>query len=196
MRAVSSEFSRTVALACHASSIAGGVHDLQVHVGQAHIGTARSGMLDLRYLLTADMSRVRVATRVTPRRADELWTHTCFEAFVKWSAAVAYVEVNLAPSTEWAIYSFQGYREGMTPVETIPPPRIEVRTDTERFELEATIDLSALRPPPRDSASNTRVQLALAAVIEDENGRLSYWALGHPQGKPDFHHPDSFTLEL
>jgi hypothetical protein len=40
------------------------------------------------------------------------------------------------------------------------------------------------------------VQLALAAVIEDGNGRLSYWALGHPQGKPDFHHPDGFTLEL
>jgi hypothetical protein len=36
----------------------------------------------------------------------------------------------------------------------------------------------------------------VAAVIEDENGRLSYWGLRHPSGKPDFHHPDGFILEV
>jgi hypothetical protein len=40
------------------------------------------------------------------------------------------------------------------------------------------------------------VVLALAAVIEDENARLSYWALKHASPKPDFHHPDAFVLEL
>ena len=38
--------------------------------------------------------------------------------------------------------------------------------------------------------------IALAAVIEDENGRLSYWGLRHPPGKPDFHHPNGFALEV
>jgi hypothetical protein len=33
-------------------------------------------------------------------------------------------------------------------------------------------------------------------VIEETNGRLSYWALAHPPGKPDFHHSDCFALEL
>ena len=49
--------------------------------------------------------------------------------------------------------------------------------------------LAALRDAPV-------LQLALAAVIEDHRGRLSYWALEHPVGKPDFHHPDGYTIEL
>jgi len=40
------------------------------------------------------------------------------------------------------------------------------------------------------------MRLALSAVIEEERGRLSYWALRHPPGKPDFHHPDAFALAL
>ena len=35
-----------------------------------------------------------------------------------------------------------------------------------------------------------------AAVIEEDGGPLSYWALQHPPGNPDFHHPDGFALEL
>jgi len=38
--------------------------------------------------------------------------------------------------------------------------------------------------------------LGLSAVIEETSGRKSYWALAHPPGKPDFHHTDSFALEL
>jgi hypothetical protein len=38
--------------------------------------------------------------------------------------------------------------------------------------------------------------LGLAAVLEDRQGRLSYWALAHLADRPDFHHPDSFILEL
>jgi hypothetical protein len=40
------------------------------------------------------------------------------------------------------------------------------------------------------------LRVALSAVIEEEGGMLSYWALKHPPGKPDFHHPDAFALEL
>jgi hypothetical protein len=40
------------------------------------------------------------------------------------------------------------------------------------------------------------LQLALSAVIEDDRGTLSYWALKHPSGKPDFHHPEAFALEV
>ena len=39
-------------------------------------------------------------------------------------------------------------------------------------------------------------RLGLSAVIEALNGEKSYWALAHPPEKPDFHHPDSFTLDL
>jgi len=40
------------------------------------------------------------------------------------------------------------------------------------------------------------LKLALSAVVEDDSGRLAYWALKHAPGKPDFHHPDGFVLEL
>jgi len=33
-------------------------------------------------------------------------------------------------------------------------------------------------------------------VIEETSGRLSYWALAHPSGKPDFHHADCFACEI
>jgi hypothetical protein len=41
-----------------------------------------------------------------------------------------------------------------------------------------------------------RLSVALSAVIEDNRGMLSYWALKHPPGKPDFHHRDGFALEI
>ena len=40
------------------------------------------------------------------------------------------------------------------------------------------------------------LRLGLAAVIEDKARVLSYWALKHPAEKPDFHHADSFVVEL
>ena len=38
--------------------------------------------------------------------------------------------------------------------------------------------------------------VALSAVIEETDGAKSYWALAHPPGPPDFHHPDCFALTL
>ena len=35
-----------------------------------------------------------------------------------------------------------------------------------------------------------------AAVVEETDGRLSYWALTHPAERPDFHHRDGFVLVL
>ena len=37
---------------------------------------------------------------------------------------------------------------------------------------------------------------ARAAVVEEADGRLSYWALRHPPGRPDLHHADAFALRL
>ena len=60
------------------------------------------------------------------------------------------------------------------------------------FELRAELALDCLPDLPRDAPW----QLGLSAVIEEADGRLSYWALAHPPGKPDFHHSDCFALEL
>jgi len=67
-----------------------------------------------------------------------------------------------------------------------------VRRSSDQFELTATVHLDGLTP----LCDAVALRLALAAVIEDHRGGLSYWALEHPPGEPDFHHPDSFTLDL
>ena len=71
----------------------------------------------------------------------------------------------------------------------IGAPRIDMRSNGASFELQVSLDVSGL---PTDSAW----RLGLSAVIEETGGRLSYWALAHPPGKPDFHHSDCFALEL
>jgi hypothetical protein len=33
-------------------------------------------------------------------------------------------------------------------------------------------------------------------VVEEKNGRLTYWALTHPSALPDFHHRLGFVLQV
>jgi hypothetical protein len=53
--------------------------------------------------------------------------------------------------------------------------------------LQAALEFDGLSSP---------LHLGLSAVLEEANGRKSYWALAHPPGKADFHHADCFTLEF
>ena len=144
------------------------------------------------YSLDADMSRVRVPLSGPGGRADALWKHTCFEAFVAAADAPSYYEFNFSPSLDWAIYRFSAYREGISPAEIGQAPRISVRRGDDGLEFQSAVrfgHLADLRKAPY-------LRIALAAVIEDENGRLSYWGLRHPPGKPDFHHPNGFALKV
>jgi hypothetical protein len=70
----------------------------------------------------------------------------------------------------------------------IPPPRIEMRQAARTFELHAALDLGRLTENVADW------RLGLSVVVEQTNGEISYWALAHPAGKPDFHHGDAFAL--
>jgi hypothetical protein len=145
----------------------------------------RSGaVLELRYGVSGEIAALAVPSPVEPRRADELWRHTCLEAFVQSVGGEGYLELNLAPSRAWAAYHFDSYREGMRDAEV--EPRIEVRRTADRLELTAAVTL------PNEGSW----RVGLTAVIEDANGARSYWALRHPPGKPDFHNADCFVLEL
>jgi hypothetical protein len=125
-------------------------------------------------------------------RADGLWKHTCFEAFLAPAHGSGYHEFNFSPSGDWAIYRFSAYRERMVPAKIGRAPQISLHRGDARVELEATVRLEALA----DLRDAPRLKVALAAVIEDQEGRLSYWALRHAPGKPDFHHPSAFALEV
>ena len=150
------------------------------------------GILVFQYSLDADMSRVRVPSAGAGGRADALWKHTCFEAFVRPEDAPGYHEFNFSPSLNWAIYRFSAYREGMSPAEIGRAPKISVHRGDGGLELQSAVRLGHLA----DLRDARYLRIGLTAVIEDENGVLSYWGLRHPPGKPDFHHPNGFALDV
>ncbi len=156
------------------------------------VARPRAGSLVLSYLVAGNISDLRIPSPMAAARTDELWQHTCFEAFVRASPGTAYYEFNFAPSTQWAAYRFSGHRSGMRVASEISAPRIDVQSSAELYRLQATLELHQLSGLPRD----TPWRLGLSALIEDTNGRKSHWALTHPPGKADFHHADCFVHEF
>ena len=116
-------------------------------------------------------------------RTDGLWRTTCFELFVRLGDDPGYYEFNFSPSTAWAAYRFDEYRSGIRD-HSIAAPGIEPIEHGIRVTFDAGLF------DGRDAA------IALSAVIEETDGTKSYWALRHPPGAPDFHHPDCFALRI
>jgi hypothetical protein len=174
-------------------------HVLKIHPGSrcdavTRIGvdvTRHAGDLVLRYFLSGMIDDLCLPIVAAPSPADELWKHTCLEAFVRAAPNGSYFEFNFSPSTAWAAYRFSGYREGMSVAEQIAP-QTELRRNTDIFELRTHLKLGMLS----GLSPQLPWQLGLSAVIEETGGRKSYWALAHPPGKADFHHSDCFALEL
>ncbi len=138
-------------------------------------------VFEFRYLLTGNINDVVIPRPSLPKRTDGLWKSTCFEAFIA-TGRTSYVELNFAPSGQWAAYSFQDYRDGMHELDIAPP---EICFEENR--LIAAVELAA----------TPRSLLNLTAVIEKTDGVRSYWALAHPEGdRPDFHARDCFVANL
>jgi len=125
--------------------------------------------------------------------ADELWRHTCCEIFLGVTGDPAYREFNFSPSRQWAMYGFSAYREREAPglAQAAPAPSIEFVSEAGGWMLQARIARTAL---PRAAAA--QIELGLAVVLETEQGSLSYWALRHADGQPDFHRRETFVLRL
>ncbi len=162
---------------------------IQIAVEAARTGP---GALRLRYRVTGEIGGLSLPPVSAPARAEGLWQHSCFEVFLRTGPGGAYHEFNFAPSTRWAAYRFTGYREGMRVAHEVEAPRLAVETRDGAFELRANLALDRLP----DLSADAPWRLGLSAVIEEASGRLSYWALAHPPGRPDFHHSHCFALEL
>ena len=175
-----------IELRCHPSTRHGTVHAIGVRVHRS-----AGAELRMTFRLDGDISRIRVSSPGVPRIATQLWRHTCFEAFIAVEGQPAYHEFNFAPSGEWAVYAFCGYRNGGPLSNEMMRPQIAVRSTGSRLELDALVRLDALSAI-HPSAS---LRIGLSAIIEASDG-LSYWALRHPADKPDFHDADGFALLL
>ncbi len=167
----------------HSDSSAGLVEAIQVEVA-LHV----TGALKLTYVLTGDLNSIQLPPTQPTSRAEGLWQHTCFEAFIRSSGSAAYREFNFSPSSLWQAYAFTDTRVGGL-LEPAADPQIDCSTESGRLKLTATIQAGDLPP------GNT-FHIGLTAVVESAGGDLAYWALHHAIGKPDFHHPDTFALEI
>jgi len=147
-------------------------------------------LLRLSYKLEGDLSKLRLPVDTGPRRGAKLWEHTCFEAFLRNRDQSAYYEFNFSPSREWEAMQFKAYRDG-GPMTQEPVTQVLTMREDRLLRVEAMILLDRLPAPPARP-----LQIGLSAVVEERTGAQSYWALKHPDGRPDFHHADSFALEL
>ena len=174
-------------LKCHPSTCTETVSAVDVLVRQS-----ANAELRVTFRLNGDLQRLSIPSLRAPRIGTEVWRHTCFEVFIAVEGQPAYHEFNFAPSGEWTVYAFTGYRNGSPVANEKLRPQIAVRTAGNQFELDSRVRLDAL------SAIHPRASLrvGLSAVIEASDGTLSYWALRHPAGKPDFHDADGFALLL
>jgi hypothetical protein len=175
------------ALKIHPDSPCSAATHIEVEVAWPH-----AGQLVLSYVLTGRIDGIRMPPVVAAGRGDALWQHTCFEAFLRAAPGAAYYEFNFSPSTQWAAYRFDSYRSGMRVATEIDAPAIAVAARPERYTLQASLQFERLPGLPPDAPW----RLGLSALIEDMSGGMSYWALAHPPGKPDFHHAGAFAHEF
>ena len=176
-----------VELVCHPDTPSRTVTGIAVHATRT-----AEGRLALHYCMSGQIPKVRVPPPGPARIGWKLWRHTCCELFVRAKNAAAYHELNFSPSGEWTTYAFSKYREGGPLADESMNPQIAVQSGSGRLDLYALADLPSLA----ESYRNAPLAIGLAIVIEDESGTLSYWALRHAPGKPDFHHASAFALEL
>jgi hypothetical protein len=155
---------------------------LSVEVAFSSVG------LRLTYSLTACLAQLRIPEAVQPARADGLWRHTCFEAFVQAGDGPGYREFNFSPSGQWQAYAFDAYRQGGL-LEPVPLPVMTRAESADQLVMTCLLPHDAM-------PGGGRLRIGLTAVLEGMDGGLSYWSLRHPPGKPDFHHTHGFALTL
>jgi hypothetical protein len=171
-------------LVCHPKTPADFVESVDVG-----ITLSASGALWLRYHVEVPEPELEIGRPQEPARTDELWKTTCFEAFLAIGDDPQYVELNFAPSSQWAAYQFEDVREGVSQLNLAADPKIYLDMSREHVALEAELQL-----PPNWQLGF--FSIGLTAVLEEPSGKKSYWALDHRKAEPDFHDRSCFTLQL
>lgn len=145
------------------------------------------GLLSLSYRTRGERERVKWPPPLPSGFSDELWRHSCFEAFVGVAGRPDYIELNMTSSRRWAAYRFDQYRAGMR--RAAAQPRAPFRW----MAFDTTLLIQWHIPELPNQAD---WQLGLSAVIETLDGAKNYFALAHATGNPDFHNRDCFIATL
>ena len=177
----------SVELLCHPTTVNPSVRTIH-----ATVERSAAGILYLRFRLAGAVSRLRIPPPAPARMASRLWEHTCFEAFLSIDGEPAYHELNFSPSSEWAAHAFRDYRDGGPIKDAALAPRIACLAGEDHLEVDCRLPLAALS----EAHVRAPLRLGLSAVVEASDGALSYWALAHAPGRPDFHRRETFRLVL
>ncbi len=127
-----------------------------------------------RFAASGEMIEAIIPGLEEPERMDDLWKATCFEIFWEREDG-SYREFNLSPSTRWACYDFDSFREGMRNA----PAEVTITFEATTEGMELIADIKSELPLP--------AKVALNAIIEEQDGVLRFWALDFAEGKPEFH---------
>ena len=138
--------------------------------------TATDVGCDAEFRFEGDITRIKVPEPAPSVRTDNLWKTSCFEIFWQPIGGTWYREFNLSPSSRWAAYDFDSFREGMRDA---PVDAISVSCSHTDSELVLKASIAAELPDP--------AQVALNGIVEDKAGNMQFWALAFPPGKPEFH---------
>lgn len=127
---------------------------------------------------------------LVPQRLDNLWESTCFELFIKPEGSVGYFEFNLSPNGCWNMYRFEEYRKGMAVESILKQMSSELHMEDGETVLRSSFALAGLVKP------DDCLLMGISCVFQHTDGTKSYWAAVHPSSEPDFHHPDSFCVNV
>jgi hypothetical protein len=151
----------------------------------------QQGLLELHYSLHGDLAQILFPAAVdSPERKFALWEATCLEFFVAIVGHTDYWEFNLAPNGNWQVFHLNDYREGLKDEAAINHLPFVVQRDDQGLKLDLSIDLTCLFPP------DTKLEMAITAVIQAATSEYSYWAVKHGGEEADFHHRADFVIKL
>jgi hypothetical protein len=158
------------ALTLHPRCAVGSVHQIEASVVATPTGCRAE------FVARGDIAAITVPIIEPDRgRYDDLWRTTCFEIFWQPLGGSSYREFNLSPSTRWACYDFDDFRQGMRNA----PAEVEIDVTVSTDELRVVAHIRSALPTPAN--------VALNAIIEDADGVNRYWALAFADGDPEFH---------
>ena len=141
--------------------------------------------LTLEYQILGDLSHYHFPKQTKQERANELWLDTTFELFIAPTNSDEYWEINISPSTQWNVYHFTSYKEGMKESNIISQPTI--KTDEYHNEYRLTFE-SSVPKEYFDQASH----INLCVILLDQKGVRHFYSIKRREGSPNFHDRDYF----
>jgi hypothetical protein len=151
----------------------------------------RGNTFGLDYYLLGQLTDIDIPPSADrPSRRIGLWEHTCFEFFLGPKDSNRYWEFNLSPSGDWNVFRFENYRQGLFEENAFSSLPFKVLVQPDSLCLVLEFDLDIIVP----AAQN--LKMAVSTVIETKQGGITLWALTHPAPEADFHHKNSFIINL